>query len=121
MVGNSRSRLNSGCDKNNILSKPPKTDRIKNRIKDRRHYAISNMVGAPMVLGMMLAGLQNAEALEYRDKQTIFALAVPPSVDLICLTEKQKSKPSVSRRIKAKAQYASQHRWNNGCVIAMPI
>jgi hypothetical protein len=66
MVRNSRSCLNSGCDENNVLDVPPKTDRIKDRIKHRRHYAIPDMVGASMMLGMMLARLQDAASLSHR-------------------------------------------------------
>jgi len=121
MVRISRSRLNSRCDKNNVLDIPPKTNRIKDRIKNRGHNAVSNVIGASMVLGMMLARLQDAEPLSRRYQPTVPPFGVPPSVNLIGLRQEQKRKPCVLRRIKAKAQAASQHRWNNGCVIAMPI
>jgi hypothetical protein len=121
MLGGSYSRLNSGSDKNNILSIPPKTDSIKDWIEHRRHNAVSNMVGASMMLGMMLARLQDATSLSRRHQPAVSPLRVPPSVNLIGLTQEQKRKPSVLRRIKAKARATSQHRWNDCRVVAMPI
>jgi hypothetical protein len=88
MVRNSRSRLNSGCDKNNILDVPPKTDHIKDRIKDRGHYAISNVIGASVMLGMMLARLQDPDPLSRRYQPSVSPFAVPPSVNLVCLRQK---------------------------------
>jgi hypothetical protein len=42
-------------------------------------------------------------------------------MNLIGLTEEQKRKPSVARHIEAKARATSQHRWDDGCVVSMPI
>jgi len=121
MVRRSCSRLNSGGDKNNVLDIPPKTDRIEDRIKHRTHNAISDVVGASMMLGMMLARLQDADPLSRRNNPTVSPLRVPPGVNLIRLAQEQKRKPSVLRRIKAKARATSQHRWDYGCVVSMPV
>jgi hypothetical protein len=42
-------------------------------------------------------------------------------MDLVGLGQEQKRQPCVASRIAAKARATSQHRWNDGCVIAMPI
>jgi hypothetical protein len=85
MVRNSRSRLNSGCDENNVLDISPKTDRIKDRIKNRGHNAISDMVGASMMLRMMLAGLKQTDLLSRRHQPSVPPFTVPPSVNLVRL------------------------------------